>query len=278
MKFSVLMTTYIGETAENIDASLKSILIDQTVLPNQVVLVYDGEVKKALEEVVNRYKSLFPDILDIVKLEKNQGQSKASAEGFKHIKNEWFARMDSDDISVDERFAKQLKVIENDPDLSVVGGFISEFKERIGDTESIRVVPENHDDIVKAFKSRTPINNVSAMIKKSAVEKAGGYGRDTVNEDFSLYAHMWVEGCRFYNVQEVLVNVRVGNGMVSRRGGFRLFKDWKKDQKFLLKSGKHGLITYFISCFKCFLFVMSPACVKRFLYKTLLRKKQNKGI
>ena len=273
MKFSVLMTTYIGETAENIDASLSSILTEQTVKPSQIVLVYDGEVKESLEEVVNKYKNLFPDILEIVKLDKNQGQSKASAEGFKYLKNEWFARMDSDDISVADRFSKQIAVIGGNPELDVVGGFISEFKETVGDTESIRVVPENHDDIVKAFKSRTPINNVSAMIKKSAVEKAGGYGRDTVNEDFSLYAHMWVEGCRFYNIQEVLVNVRVGNGMVSRRGGFRLFKDWKKDQKFLLKSGKHGYITYFISCFKCFVFVMSPKWLKRLLYKTLLRKK-----
>ena len=193
MKFSVLMTTYIGETAENIDASLYSILVEQTVKPDQVVLVYDGKVQKPLEEVVNRYKNLFPEILEIVKLEKNLGQSKASAEGFKYLKYEWFARMDSDDISVSDRFSKQLKVVESNPDLSVIGGWIKEFRETVGDTDSVRVVPENHDDIVKAFKSRTPINNVSAMIKKSAVEKAGGYGRDTVNEDYSLYAHMWVE-------------------------------------------------------------------------------------
>lgn len=267
------MTTYIGETADNIDASLNSILVEQTVKPDQVVLVYDGEVKESLEEVVDRYKALFPDILEIIKLEENVGQSKASAEGLMYIKNEWFARMDSDDISVSDRFKRQLAVIENDPDLSVVGGFISEFKETVGDTDSIREVPEYHDEIVKTFRKKTPINNVTAMIKKSAVEKAGGYGRDTVNEDYSLYAHMWVEGFRFYNIQEVLVNVRVGNGMVSRRGGYRLYKDWKKDQKYLFKSGKHGFTTYFISCFKCFVFVMSPAFIKRFLYKTALRKK-----
>lgn len=273
MKFSVLMTTYIGETAENIEQALGSILTEQTVKPSQVVLVYDGAVKESLEEVVNRYKNLFPDILEIVKLEENQGQSKASAEGFKYLKNEWFARMDSDDISVSYRFSKQLAVIANNPELDVVGGWIKEFRETVGDTDSVRVVPENHDDIVKAFKSRTPINNVSAMIKKSAVEKAGGYGRDTVNEDYSLYAHMWVEGCRFYNIQEVLVNVRVGNGMVSRRGGFRLFKDWCKDQKYLRQKGKHSLFTSWLSCFKCFVFVMSPAFLKRFFYRTLLRKK-----
>lgn len=273
MKFSVLMTTYIGETAENIDEALKSILVDQTVVPDQVVLVYDGEVKKSLEEVVDRYKNLFPNILEIVRLNENQGQSKASAEGFKYIKYEWFARMDSDDISVSDRFAKQLDIIDANPDLSVVGGFISEFKEKVGDTESIRVVPEKHDDIVKTFKKRTPVNNVSAMLRKSAVEQAGGYGRDTVNEDYSLYAHMWIEGCEFYNIQEVLVNVRVGNGMVSRRGGFRLFKDWCKDQRYLRKNGKHSLFTSWVSCFKCLVFVMSPAFIKRFLYRTALRKK-----
>lgn len=274
MKFSVLMTTYIKETADNLEQSLSSILIEQTVIPDQVVLVYDGPVTDELNEVAESFVQKFPNIMEIVRLETNQGQSKASAEGFKYLKYEWFARMDSDDVSVPDRFEKQLAVIEANPEISVVGGFIKEFKEKIGDLESLRIVPERHEDIVKAFKSRTPINNNTAMLRKSAVELAGGYGRDTVNEDYSLYAHMWVEGCKFYNIQEVLVNMRVGNGLVARRGGFRIFKDWCKDQKYLRKNGKHSFLVSFFSCVKCFIFVMSPAWLKKMLYKTILRKKK----
>ena len=42
--FSVLMTTYNGENSDFLSASLKSILIEQTAIPGQLVLVVDGPV------------------------------------------------------------------------------------------------------------------------------------------------------------------------------------------------------------------------------------------
>ena len=137
----------------------------------------------------------------------------------------------------------------------------------------MREVPENHSEIIKTFRKKNPINNMTVMLKKSEVEKAGGYGRDTVNEDYSLYVHMWVNGTQFYNIQQVLCNVRVGNGMVARRNDFRIYKDWRKDQKYLHKNHKHSAFTCFISNLRCFMFVITPKWVKRMLYKTVLRKK-----
>lgn len=272
MDFSVLMTTYNGETPENLDASLNSILIEQTVIPNQLVLVLDGPISDELKAVIDKYKQQFSDIVDVVDCPINQGQSKASAEGMKHIKYDLVARMDSDDICVKNRFELQLKVFEQNPNLSVVGGWIEEFNENPGDLQSLRIVPEDHDSITKMFRNRTPINNVTAMIKKDAIENAGGYGRPTVNEDYSLYAHMWVNNETFYNIQSVLVNVRVGNGMVSRRSDFKIFKDWCEDQKYLYKNKKHSFFVSLFSCIKCFIFVITPVKLKDFLYKKFLRK------
>ena len=100
MDFSVLMTTYNGETPENLDASLNSILIEQTVIPNQLVVVLDGPISDELKAVIDKYKQQFSDIVDVVDCPINQGQSKASAEGMKYIKYDLVARMDSDDICV----------------------------------------------------------------------------------------------------------------------------------------------------------------------------------
>ena len=115
------------------------------------------------------------------------------------------------------------------------------------------------------------------MIRKSAIEQAGGYGRDTVNEDYSLYARMWVGGGTFYNIQEVLVNVRVGNGMTQRRGDIRIFKDWCVDQKYLRKNGKQSMLSSWMSCTRCLAFVLMPSGVKTFVYKHFLRKSDKKG-
>lgn len=272
MQFSVLMTTYNGEKPEFLDASLNSILIEQTVIPNQIVIVLDGPISDELKAIVTKYKQLFSDIVDIIDCPVNQGQSKASAEGMKYIKYDLVARMDSDDICVRNRFELQLEVFKINPNLSVVGGWIEEFNNEPGDLKSMRIVPEEHDSIAKMFRRRMPINNVTAMIKKESIEKAGGYGRPTVNEDYSLYAHMWVNGEMFYNIQSVLVNVRVGNGMISRRGDFRIFKDWCKDQKYLRKNKKHSFFVSFISCVRCFIFIITPPKLKSFIYRKFLRK------
>ena len=275
MQFSVLMTTYNGEKPEFLDASLNSILIEQTVLPDQLVIVLDGPISEPLRIIIAKYKKRFSDIVDIIECPINQGQSKASAEGMKHIKYNLVARMDSDDVCVENRFELQLEAFKSNPDLSVVGGWIEEFNNELDDLKSIRVVPEEHDAIVKMFRRRMPINNVTAMMKKEAIEKAGGYGRPTVNEDYSLYSHMWVNGEMFYNIQSVLVNVRVGNGMISRRGDLRIFKDWCKDQKYLRKNKKHSYFVSFMSCARCFFFVITPPKLKSFIYRKFLRKGQN---
>ena len=276
LDFSVLMTTYHGEKPEHLDASLDSILVNQTRIPNQMVLVVDGPISQELDEVIVKYKNLFPDILEVVYCAENRGQSKASAEGFQYLKNEIFARMDSDDLCVRDRFEKQIEVFQNNPEIGVVGGWIAEFDDDWQTPHSLRSVPETHEEIIKTFRKRNPINNMTAMLKKSEVERAGGYGRDTVNEDYSLYVHMWVNGTIFYNVQEVLCYVRVGNGMVGRRNDFRIYKDWRKDQKYLHENHKHSAFTCFKSNFRCFMFVITPRWVKKLLYKTVLRKPVSK--
>ena len=276
MDFSVLMTTYDGEKEEYLDASLKSILVEQSVLPSQLVLVLDGPVRQQLEDVVNKYVALFPDRIDVVRCEKNMGQSKASAEGMRHVRFDIVARMDSDDISLPDRFEKELAVLEEHKDISVVGGWICEFQTEPGDSDLLRVVPETHEEIAKMFPKRMPINNVTSMIRKDALEAVGGYGRDTVNEDYSVYCHMWAEGKRFYNIQSVLGMVRIGNGMVKRRNDWRIYRDWKKDMRYLREKGMISRGTAFFSNMRCFLFILTPAWVKAFLYKTVLRKKSKR--
>ena len=277
IKFSVLMTTYNGETPDNLKASLDSILVNQTVKPDQLVLVVDGPVSSSLDCVIAEYEQNHKGVVDVVRMPENKGQSKASAFGMQYVKYDLVARMDSDDISVSTRFERQINVFREHPEFSVVGGFIEEFSSDINEAGPLRTVPESDGDIKKAFRNRTPINNVTSMMKKQAIVSAGGYGRDTVNEDYSLYAHMWVNGAVFYNIQDVLVHVRVGNGMVKRRTDLRIFRDWVKDQHYLRVNRKHSVFVSFISCAKCLAFVLMPAKIKNILYKKVLRSNKTNG-
>lgn len=239
MNFTVLMTTYAKEKPDNLKKSLESVLVNQTVKPNQMVLVFDGPVSDELKAIAYDIKENFENEMIIVQLEENMGQSVASKEGLKYCTCELLARMDSDDISECDRFEKEIKVFESNKEIDVVGGWIGEFLEDERLIQCIRKVPENNADINKMFRFRNAVNNVTVMMKLRSVVEAGGYGRKSVNEDYSLFVQMMISGAVFYNLQEVLVRVRTGNGMTMRRKDFNIFRDWKKDQKILLDRKKN---------------------------------------
>lgn len=180
-------------------------------------------------------------ILKPIYLEKNGGLGNALRIALDYCSNELVARMDSDDVSYPNRFQLQLKYFESHPETDIVSGFITEF---IGNEDNItgqRVVPESNDAIRDDMKRRCAINHVACMYKKKAVAKAGGYKTWYYNEDYYLWIRMMLTGAVFGNVQENLVNVRVGRDMSARRGGNRYFNSEKRLQKFMLD---HKVISY----------------------------------
>ncbi len=154
----------------------------------------------------------------------NQGHGNARRVSMKRCTHKLVALMDADDISWRGRFESQLRRFISDIHLDIVGGQISEF---IGDAKNIissRIVPEKHEDIIKFMKRRCPMNQVAIMMKKEAYDKAGGYIDWYCEEDYYLWLRMMQTGCKFANVPEHLVNVRVCDYLSARRGGWKYFK------------------------------------------------------
>lgn len=233
-KISVLMSVYKNDIAQNVKTAVESI-INQTFRPSQVVIVVDGPVPDETTKTLEELKELYSEV-EIHPLEQNVGLGNALKEGMTHCGNEIVARMDSDDIAVEDRFEKQIKKFEEDSELSIVGSNIAEF---IGDKDnvvSIRSVPEKHEDICKYLKKRCPFNHMTVMFKKSEVEKAGGYLHWFYNEDSYLWARMYLAGCKFANIPENLVYARINEATFQRRGGYKYYKSERDLFKFMYKN------------------------------------------
>ena len=106
--YSVLMSVWAGEKPERLKESLDS-LLTQTVPPDEIVLVEDGPLTPALEDVITEALKKAPESLKTVPLPKNLGLGGALKEGLTHCSYELVARMDSDDICYPERMQKQLE-------------------------------------------------------------------------------------------------------------------------------------------------------------------------
>ncbi|PLY04735.1 MAG: glycosyl transferase family 2 [Arcobacter sp.] len=223
MKFSILMSIYIKEEASNFDMSMKSIWDNQILKPNDIVLVEDGPLTKELYHMINKWKLKLGDIFQVISLKKNLGLGDALNIGIKHCKFNVIARMDTDDISLPNRFKEQIEIMKNN-DIDVCGSWVSEFSNNENEIISYRRVPKRHDEIVKFSKKRCPVNHPSIIYKKNIVEKSGGYIKMLWFEDYYLWARMIMHGAKFYNIQKPLVNMRAGYGQLQRRSGIKYAK------------------------------------------------------
>lgn len=271
-KISVLMSVYKNDIAQNVKTAVESI-INQTFRPSQVVIVVDGPVPDETTKTLEELKELYSEV-EIYPLEQNVGLGNALKEGMTHCGNEIVARMDSDDIAVEDRFEKQIKKFEEDSELSIVGSNIAEF---IGDKDnvvSIRSVPEKHEDICKYLKKRCPFNHMTVMFKKSEVEKAGGYLHWFYNEDSYLWARMYLAGCKFANIPENLVYARINEATFQRRGGYKYYKSERDLFKFMYKNKIIGWGEYQkAKAIRFVIQVLMPNSVRKYVFLKMMRKK-----
>ena len=247
--FSVSMCVYGKDDPEWFRTAVDSIL-NQSVKPTEVVLVVDGPVPEKLERTIREYEAAH--CFKVIWLPENVGHGGARRTGLEHCSYDLVALMDADDISVPDRFEKQLLEFERNPGLSVSGGIISEF---CGDPENVvgvRKVPSGHHEIMSYMKVRCPMNQMTVMFHKPDVIRAGGYQDWYCNEDYYLWIRMYLQGMRFGNIPEVLVNVRVGEEMYQRRGGWKYFTSEWKLQNYMLQNRVIGPVTYLLNVLKRF--------------------------
>lgn len=267
MQFSVLMSVYFREQAAYLDKALESVLINQTLKPSELILVADGQLTDELYNTIKKYKELFHD-LKLIQLPRNVGLGKALNEGLKHCSYDWVARMDSDDISMPERFERQFEYVNAHPEIDVLGTALSEFENNPNEVSVIKKCPSN---IGSYIKFRCPLNHPTVIYKKSAVLSAGGYMHCPYMEDYHLWIRMYTAGLMMTSLQESLYLFKMDFDTFKRRGGKQYVKSEYIIQKLLLSSK--------IISFPRFVFNVAIRCSSRiipdllrvFIYKTFLR-------
>lgn len=268
--FSVLLSVYAKESPVFFLESLNSIF-NQSLVPNEVILVKDGPLPEGLEKAIMELSSCH-SILKVVTLPTNQGLGIALNEGLKHCSYDIVARMDTDDIACFNRFEKQIEIFTKYPDIDVVGAWIDEFESNKFDIRTSRKLPETHDEILSFAKRRNPINHPVAMFNKQAVMVAGGYQDFPLFEDYYLWVRMLQSGAKFYNIQESLLYFRSSPDMFKRRGGWKYGCNELRFQLFLRKNNFTSFFEFITNISIRFVARIIPNGLRAKLYQKIIRK------
>lgn len=269
--FSVLMSIYKNENPEFLRESLDSVL-NNTVQPDEIVMVKDGPLTLELEAVLIEYQERTGKFHFVIH-QTNQGLGIALRDGLMECKNELVARMDTDDICYPSRFEKQLKYLRENPDIAVVGSYGEEFSSDFQHPDQLIRVPLNNDAIIKFAKKRNPLKHPTVMFRKSMVLASGNYRHFLWFEDYDLCIRMLLNGYKMANIQEALVSFRADDHQYERRGGMEYLKQEIEFQKFMLKSNFIGNEQFLLNCITRALVRIMPNELRKRFYKFFLRSK-----
>lgn len=205
-KISVLMPLYNPEE-EHLREAISSIL-NQTFTDFEFLIINDGSKNNA-EDVVLSFND---KRINYIKQE-NMGLASTLNKGIDLASTDIIARMDQDDIAHSDRFEKQVKFLEENPNISIVGSWIKHFPK----TEIVKV-PEFPD--LMDFLNSCVMNHPTVMFRKSDFLKYDlKYNPELkTSEDYDLWARA-VKVLNFANIQEVLLDYRIhgGNMTVTRK-------------------------------------------------------------
>lgn len=269
--FSVIISVYRNDKPEFVTRAVDSITTMQTLQPNEIVLVVDGPIPDGLDKLIKSYE--LSSLFHVIRLSENKGLGNALRVGLEAAKHEIIARMDSDDISASDRFAKQLAYLSEHKECDIVGGQMTEFIDIEDNIVGDRKVPLDDRDIKKYLKSRCPMNHVTICARKRAILSVGNYVDWHFNEDFYLWIRMAEAGYIFANLPDTLVNVRVGRDMYRRRGGWRYFKSEERLQRYMLGHRLISLPRYAYNVAgRFFVQVAMPNWLRGIVFQKLFRK------
>ncbi|WP_330630791.1 glycosyltransferase [Halocatena halophila] len=198
--------------------AIKSIA-EQTYVPDELLIIQDGPVGGAIETVIRHWELAYPGQFRTHTIETNQGLGNALRVGVAESSHEMIARMDSDDIAVSDRIERQRTFLQSNPEIDIVGGYLVEFADDPESPYAVRQVPESHEAIERLARFRSPMNHATVLFRRSAVIEAGNYRAVDHMEDYDLWVRMLQANKRFANIPEVLLKMRAGTAMYSRRRG-----------------------------------------------------------
>ena len=264
-KISVLMGVY---NCENTLAEAIDSIIQQTYTNWELIICDDGSNDNTLKIAMEYAEK--DSRIRILKNNKNIGLNATLNRCWKNATGDYIARMDGDDISLIDRFEKEIEVLTDNPDIQIVSCPMILFDEKSewGRTKSIKY-PKAEDIICGTAICHAPV-----MMQRICMEKAQGYSQNPKTlrvEDVDLWLRLYEKGYRCCNIQEPLYKMRNDQNALNRRKyKYRINETYVKLKA--CKCLKLG-VKYYLIAFKPMIVGLVPAQLRNSIRRVQYNEK-----
>lgn len=205
-RVTVLMAVYNAE--RYLGEALDSVLA-QTFADFEFLIINDGSTDSSAEILASRRDAR----IRLVDNVRNLGLTASLNIGLALAKGEYVARMDADDVSRPERFARQVAFMDAHPEVGVCGGWV-----RFIPTAELWKLPATHEEIRCRQFSTVGVAHPAVMLRRAFFSQHGlTYDSDwRFAQDFELWSRA-LKHMKFANLQEVLLDYRLTPDQVGAR-------------------------------------------------------------
>lgn len=178
----------------------------------------------------------------------------------------YFFRMDSDDVSMPERFSSQIAFLETNSNIDVLGTSLIEINE-VGDKVGKRKLPVSNGEILRIFPRRCAINHPTVAIRFRVFNAGFRYREELKNtQDYFFWTDLMAAGFHFANLPEPLLEFRRVNDFYKRRGLSKSLNEFKARFYVMRKLQRYtlGNVVYAVAVL---ILRLMPAKVVKLAYK-----------
>lgn len=196
-----------------LDNFFKSIL-NSSSLPECVIVVDDGSTDDSMI-ILDKYCNEIPNLI-VIKFSKNRGFANALNAGMEMVTTKFVLRLDPDDWLESTRIETQIKFLEQNRNIGVVGSNVVYVNDLNGSVVGYSNFRSEHGWISKKYKNGEYGIMHGAICARSVLFKKYQYRQDYVPaEDYAIFAQMISDGVQFSNIQEVLSYIRIHSESIS---------------------------------------------------------------
>lgn len=207
-KVSVVMPVFNGEfyLKEAIDS-----ILAQSFKNFELILINDGSTDDTGEII----KSYSDKRIVLVQNMNNLGITKSLNIGIKHVRGDYIARMDADEISHFDRFEKQVAFLEKNLDVCVCGTLTKTIGKPI---ETTWMYPLDHESIKASLLFHCCLVHSSVMFRSRILTENNIFYSENYPyaEDYELWVRL-SKITKIANLDEVLIRYRIHNNSIGEK-------------------------------------------------------------
>ena len=195
-----------------------SSVLRQTLTNFEFIIITDNPSDNSvnvIEEYANEDRRI-----RLIKNTQNYGLTRNLNYGLSIAKGKYIARMDSDDISHEDRFQIQFEYMEKNPGVSVLGAYVDAFDEHgiIGLTMN-ECDDNNEIERIRMLFYNAGITHSTAFIRKSFLEEKNIIYNEELkkSQDYGLWVDILNAGGVIKELHEILVDFRIHSNQITQK-------------------------------------------------------------